>query len=295
MNIYCLSLGRSSERRAMMESLFKDEVIIYIDAVDGLDFATKSDPSGSTWKKTSRARLVQEGILDEVSKLSPTQAACNLSHFSALEAFLKTEEEFCIVLEDDVMPTEVLSRAWKNGKSLESFVEFPAGCDMLYLCDSGECRNVIQLADSEGRIKQAFTLMAYAITRKGAKTCLSVGKPTRWLLDYQFPVSCYPKHKFPKELLPDRLKGMPSIDARAFVSGGPIKHSELAQISFLGHDVNNRLHPTSVDRRINIRRREHLDSIEASRSIHEEMFGIVRNRRQVTKYRKGSTHGRTNE
>lgn len=283
MKIYCLSLKRSPERRSQMEDLFRDEAIEYMEAVDGLSFSPKTDKTGATWKKTSRDKLVSEGILDSESKLTPTQAACNLSHIAALEAFLKTEDEACIVVEDDVMPTEFLERAWKDGRKLEDFVVFPEGCDMLYLCDTGANWSVIVAADEEGRVKQVYTLMGYAITRRGAEVCLSAGVPMMWLLDHQFAICCYPKHKFNKEMLPDNLKGMPVIDARVPLYGGPLKHSKLAEVSYLGHDVNHHLHPTNKDRIRNIKRREWREGVESSRAKHRAALEGVRKTRRIQK------------
>lgn len=283
MNVYCISLRRSPERRSQMENLFENEDIVYMEAVDGLSFSPKTDKYGVSWKKTSKTKLISEGLLDQDSKLSPTQAACNLSHFAALEAFLETEEEACIVLEDDVMPTDFLVKAWREERGLKDFVSFPDGCDMLYLCDAGISWSVIFAADVDGRVSQAFTLMGYAITRRGAEVCLSVGKPMRWLLDYQFPICCYPKHKFKKENLPEKYKGKPLVDARVLIYGGPLKHSKLAEISFLGHDVNHHLHPTSKDRIRNIKRKEWRDTVEDSRRGHKVALEKVIKTRRIQK------------
>jgi hypothetical protein len=101
-----------------------------------------------------------------------------------------------------------------------------------------------------------------------------------WLLDHQFAVCCYPKHKFNKEMLPENLKGKPVVDARVPLYGGPLKHSKLAEKSFLGHDVNHHLHPTSKDRIRNIKRKEWRDGVESSRMKHRAALeGVKRTRR----------------
>lgn len=281
MHIYCLSLGRAPERRSFMEEAFSKEDIEYLDAVDGLDFALKdkTDQEGHpVWKKASRAKLVEEGVLLEDAPLPPTHVACSLSHIKALEKFLKTKDSWCIVMEDDVEPTEFLKQAWEHGNKLEDVVVFPDGCDMLYICGRSSGAHVFTTADAEGSVKNVHTMMGYAITRRGAEAALSASQPMRWLLDFQFAACCYPKHAFDKGLLPEELKGKPAVKALVFRNGW-VKHSDLAEQSYLGHDVNSSLHPASIKRVKNMEMGEFNKAQEVSRVRHRD------HQREVSKTR----------
>jgi len=189
MNIYYINLDRSEDRREKMEKSFEHEKLIRISAIDGMEWAIEDmfDKRGfPVWNLEYRDKFVNEGILFENSILPPTHVACNLSHRKAVQKFLDTDDEWAIIMEDDVERSKAYL---KDGELIEEKVVIPSDADMFYLCGTRPDRRIYVFDD--GQVRKARTLMGYCISRRGAELFLKLTIPMMWLSDYQFPVCCF--------------------------------------------------------------------------------------------------------
>jgi GR25 family glycosyltransferase involved in LPS biosynthesis len=189
MNIYYINLDRSEDRREKMEKSFEHEKLIRISAIDGMEWAIEDtfDNRGFlVWNLEYRDKFVNEGILLENSILPPTHVACNLSHRKAIQEFLNTDDEWAIIMEDDVERSKVYL---KDGELIEKKVVIPSDADMFYLCGTRPDRRIYVFDD--GQVRKTRTLMGYCISRRGAELFLKSTIPMMWLSDYQFPVCCF--------------------------------------------------------------------------------------------------------
>jgi GR25 family glycosyltransferase involved in LPS biosynthesis len=189
MKVYYINLDRSEDRRKMMESSFCGQELLRISAIDGMEWAIDGefdDRGFSVWKFECRDKLINEGILFENSILPPTHVACNLSHRKAIQEFLNTDDEWAIIMEDDVERSKVYL---KDGELIEKKVVIPSDADMFYLCGTRPDRRIYVFDD--GQVRKTRTLMGYCISRRGAELFLKSTIPMMWLSDYQFPVCCF--------------------------------------------------------------------------------------------------------
>lgn len=186
MKAYYINLDRSEDRRKMMESFFGSQELIRISAIDGMEWAVENkfdDRGFPVWNLEHRDELVKDGILFENSILPPTHVACNLSHRKAIEEFLKTDEEWSVIMEDDVEP-------YKNIEDMfVKHLNIPDGADFFYLCGTRPDRKISVFDD--GQVKKVRTLMGYCLSRKAAELFLGSTIPMMWLSDHQFPVCCF--------------------------------------------------------------------------------------------------------
>lgn len=189
MRTYYVNLDRSEDRREKMESFFKNQGLIRISAIDGMKWAIKNELDNRgfpVWDIQSREKLIDDNILFDKSILSPIHVACNLSHRKAIQKFLNTEDEWTIILEDDVEPYGKLLR---EGGKIEDHLIIPDDADVFYLCGIRPDRRISLFED--GQIRKVKTLMGYCISRKAAELFLSSTIPMMWLSEYQFPICCF--------------------------------------------------------------------------------------------------------
>lgn len=94
MNIYVISLEKDQERREKMKLNFPTywENFNWIDAIDGRELLAKDFfiYVNKYFKKNNKL-------------ITPSEVGCTLSHIEAYRKFLKTDEEYCLILEDDVI------------------------------------------------------------------------------------------------------------------------------------------------------------------------------------------------
>jgi hypothetical protein len=189
MNIYYINLDRSEDRREKMEKSFEHEKLIRISAIDGMEWAIEDtfDNRGfPVWNLEYRDKFVNEEILFENSILPPTHVACNLSHRKAIKEFLNTDDEWAVIMEDDVEPYGKLLR---NGGIIEDYLTIYDGLDVFYLCGTRPDRRICVFND--GQIRKIRTLMGYCLSRKAAELFLNSTVPMMWLSDHQFPICCF--------------------------------------------------------------------------------------------------------
>jgi GR25 family glycosyltransferase involved in LPS biosynthesis len=189
MKVYYINLDRSDDRRKMMESSFCGQELLRISAIDGMEWAIDGefdDRGFPVWKFECRDKLINEGMLFDNSILPPTHVACNLSHRKAIQEFLNTDDEWAIIMEDDVEPYGKLLR---NGGTIEDNLIIPDGSDVFYLCGTRPDRRICVFDD--GQIRKIRTLMGYCLSRKAAELFLNSTVPMMWLSDHQFPICCF--------------------------------------------------------------------------------------------------------
>lgn len=93
LKIYLISLEEDVERRTKLLNNFpvNYKKMEWVKAVNGKKLNAKDYFS-----------YVQEYFSSHQKVITPGEIGCTLSHIKALEAFLSTEEHFCLILEDDV-------------------------------------------------------------------------------------------------------------------------------------------------------------------------------------------------
>lgn len=95
--IYLVSLKQDMARRENLKKCFPETFssFQYIEAVDGrMLFAREYFNKAQGFFRKYK------------SIISPAELGCTLSHIKVLEEFLASEEEFCLILEDDVIGTD---------------------------------------------------------------------------------------------------------------------------------------------------------------------------------------------
>ena len=97
MKTYLISLEQDIQRREELAQRYPQTYpkMQWIKAVNGKDLSAK-DYFG----------YAQQYFKNNKKMITPSEVGCTLSHIKALEEFLKTEEEYCLILEDDVLGTD---------------------------------------------------------------------------------------------------------------------------------------------------------------------------------------------
>jgi len=93
MKIYLISLEQDIKRRKALAQCFPQNYpkMQWIKAINGKELSAKEYFS-----------YVQQFFNIHKKIITPSEVGCTLSHIKALEAFLGTEEEYCLILEDDI-------------------------------------------------------------------------------------------------------------------------------------------------------------------------------------------------
>lgn len=269
MKMYYINLKRSPDRLESMETGFSEkEDLVRVEGIDGRIWASKNEGEGEnpTWKKKSRSKCITDGILEYWSTMPPNHLACNQSHRKAVKAFLDSGDPIGVIAEDDIEPTDTLRKAWENGKGISDILDMADGFDVKYLCGTSHRPWRVKLflfGDFAGQIRKVRTLMAYAITRKGAEAFMASTSISCYLADSQFPLCSFEsfaerteagisarekmikdrneKLKNPKdgkiELVPwiSNVVLDDKIKATAFEGEGLVRLSSLSENSLLGH------------------------------------------------------------
>lgn len=159
----CINLPQSQDRRdSIMSQAQKLGLNIQlVTAVHG------SDISGHAEDYDSRARL-----RTHLRDLSPNQQACVLSHKKALAAFLSTDAEYAVILEDDAQLAENIEDA------LREIIEHLKGWEIVKLfTEKGE--KVYSVGDAGGTHVRAvfpkkllWVSVGFLYTRRGAQRLL---------------------------------------------------------------------------------------------------------------------------
>jgi GR25 family glycosyltransferase involved in LPS biosynthesis len=190
MAMYYINLDRSPDRKISMEQMCARQGINpeRLSAVDGklLDL---DDP-----KYEKALKKIKWWFLIE-NKKNAGHFGCYLSHMKIFEKFLKTDKEYCFILEDDaeILVTDIKREIMKNMKNL------PRGWDILllgYEVNGGpNGYKEVREGNKDTVLKNGllnlnyFTgLQGYIINRKCAKKLIKNLQQLDWIIDWNM---CY--------------------------------------------------------------------------------------------------------
>lgn len=162
--IYLVSLEKDCSRRNELLKTFPEKFndFIHIKAVDGRNLKAKE-----FYEKTLPY------YLDCNKVMSPAELGCTLSHIKALEAFLQTNKQYALILEDDVIGSDQeLEIIFNLANNLEN--------DSLLLCGAQEGlsrrHQLGKWIDNKGVYEVSkfsysfvFRTCCYVVTRKTAQ------------------------------------------------------------------------------------------------------------------------------
>ena len=190
MAMYYINLDRSTNRKRSMEIMCANQGINpeRFPAIDGklLDL---DDP-----KYEKALKKIKWWFLIENRK-NVGHFGCYLSHMAVFEKFLKTDKEYCFILEDDaeILVTDIKREIIKNMNNL------PRGWDILllgYEVNGGpDGYEEVREGNKDTRLKDGllnlnyFTgLQGYIINRKSAKKLIENLQELDWIIDWNM---CY--------------------------------------------------------------------------------------------------------
>lgn len=166
---YLINLDRAVERREFMEAQLQELGLEYtrVPAVLGTDLDEPIDGFDETGFKIRTGK-----------HRNPGEIGCYFSHLNVLEAFLESDQEFALVLEDDAqLPDELPSL-------LGAAMAHRDHWDLLRLSSSreGEYRPIVDLDEMHQlviNLKVLKNTAAYFINRRAAAACLEHLRPMR--------------------------------------------------------------------------------------------------------------------
>lgn len=161
-NIYIISLVRALDRREKIQKSLEtfNHTYSFFDAVDG-----SNKPS------------IEELKLKYNSTLADNHAACAISHIMLLEQFLKSNDKYIIILEDDA---KILKKLPTNVDEVESMfddINNPDNIDLLYLHNRVRCSKTYKITGGCGT-------ESYICSRIGASKIINALNPLS-LIDIQ--------------------------------------------------------------------------------------------------------------
>jgi GR25 family glycosyltransferase involved in LPS biosynthesis len=170
--IYCINLERSKDRWKKVQKKFKNIKLNKFLAVDGSKL-NESDIDYSIIKsdyKTDVNALCDSKIKPGLNlKLSKGEFGCSLSHYNLWKKIVDENISICIIIEDDINPTN----NFNNYKKLLN--ELPNDWDIAYisfLC-TGK-KNYINSTKTIYKPVCGFTTAGYIINKKGAEKLLKL-------------------------------------------------------------------------------------------------------------------------
>lgn len=95
--VYVVSLEKDIHRRKHLEEQFKDNYsqMNIVEAIDGRDF------------KPEKVKEYSQNYTKQYHKeMSPGEVGCVLSHIKALEQFIDSNEEYALIIEDDILGSD---------------------------------------------------------------------------------------------------------------------------------------------------------------------------------------------
>ena len=92
--IYVINLPKRKDRRDEFDDTFGKLIYEYIDGISG------DEINGKELVKNKR---VSKYFYDPSGSVNKNVIACNLSHLKVWETFLESNEDVCLVFEDDVV------------------------------------------------------------------------------------------------------------------------------------------------------------------------------------------------
>lgn len=176
MKIYCINLESEFNRRNYIKIKSKEYNlnVSFINAVLG-----KSLDSNLLTSFHSDS----ESVINR--RLTDGEVGCYLSHINTLKEFLSTDDDYAIVIEDDIEITENLMffiNEFKDSKEPNNFdiilLGYRNGYGSLWGATSFLGRDIIRFSDC------GYGAHAYLITRYGAEKILNEATIPQWPFDY---------------------------------------------------------------------------------------------------------------
>lgn len=187
MKIYYINLDRSKDRKESVESICYSQNLTpeRISAIDGKNIDIND-------KKYEKAIHKIKWWFEKNNLSNVGHFGCYLSHMKTYQTFLESNNEYCLILEDDIeLITDDLKR-----DILINMNNLPNDWDILLLGYEidGRKKNVsngnknTKLRNGLLNINYFVGLHAYIITRKTAKILLDNLQTLDWILDWNI---CY--------------------------------------------------------------------------------------------------------
>lgn len=177
--VLLINLDRAEKRYEQMVAQFKEKEIEFekISAVDGKNYQYTN--------KEFNKRLF---MMCEGKKENPAEIGCYLSHYFAIERFLKTDKKFCIIFEDDAIINDdfkdIVKELADNSNSWD-FVKFNTSRDSGF----GNIKVMSLLNDKYKMVASLFPKhlsAAYIINRKAAESFYKKLLPMFSTYDHEF-------------------------------------------------------------------------------------------------------------
>lgn len=161
MKIFVISLADAAERRRHIQQQLSALNLSFnwLEAVDARQ-----------WDDDTAAQFIDQKSLYKNVNHKPMRGSigCHLSHIKAYETLLASDDEACLILEDDAVISDDLP------SSMAALEDAMKHIDILFLCDRRENRASIKIADigkNHGLFVKKFSNLGttgYAINRQAA-------------------------------------------------------------------------------------------------------------------------------
>lgn len=165
--IYLVSLEQDTKRREELKLRFPNHYddFIQINAVDGRKISAKEyyDKTIEYFIKTNKT-------------MSPSELGCTLSHIKALEEFIKTNNNYALILEDDVIGED---------KDIKKIIETAQRLDenTLFICGGQDGLNVNKyLIGKKYLINELYQLSKFSHKHVLRTCCYVITKKTATLI-----------------------------------------------------------------------------------------------------------------
>lgn len=188
--VLVINIPKAYERKLHMKKSFLYESIIWINGVNSFEW--RSDDLD--FKKT-KIEIINKLVLSEIlhrecltkNVVYPGEIGCALGHKNAWEWIvqnLKKDNEYAIVLEDDIEPTE------NYIKNIQKSVEKQGGlhkdAEVTFLSHNTGFDMDFKKFDKEGRLVSGTGNYGYVISKNGAKNAINMQFPMKEACDIQW-------------------------------------------------------------------------------------------------------------
>lgn len=159
--MYCIFIPK---RELYVKKMF-DDLDLKVNFVKGVDK-----------NKLNIEDLISKGKIKKWEHLNPGRVACHFSHISVLEKFLKTNNERCIIFEDDIITTH--TRYEIHNTMQNTLDNIPDDCDILffgYCWDT--CEKIKPVNEWINTAHKPKCRHAYSVNRRAAETIINKTLP----------------------------------------------------------------------------------------------------------------------
>ena len=186
--VYVINLERSKDRWEDMLLKFPLEDFIRIVGVDGRAWESGelTDLGRPTFKPEYLDLLLHDGVLTEHSlemwAWIPGEVGCAFSHMKAWRTVVEADNDWSIILEDDIAAGEALTGTFQEG--IMEQVGVPDDAEVIFL--HGPSTEYEMEIDDDNRLLRGWGNYGYAISREGAERALASMMPMYLPCDLQW-------------------------------------------------------------------------------------------------------------